>query len=285
MAAAEQSFFATPFAGPGGRLIASPFQFVGDDDTFLRIVSVSSVPGVVVAVQGRRIDSQGVLRLITETHAPLSTRTTKTQDYKLGAGALLNLTLFAQAGAPLVGQCYVMAQLMRSTGTTAIVLGTLLGGYITATQALGFPGSPVVSSLEAEPAIRAIIGTAVPANSELLETCPTGARWEVLSWAATLNTDATAGNREYLLAYRVGGLPFGFFLPLTAIPPSRAEFSGWCPNYPGNTSTTFQADINALPQRLILRASDSIGTLTNFISAADNWTPPRYTVREWLEVV
>ena len=111
-------------------MISSPFQFVADSDTFLRVVSVCSVAGVTLAIQGRRLDEKGQLQALTETHAPSSDRSVRTQDYALGVGAVLNLTVFASAGTPLKGQCYVMVQLLRNFGGTAIVLGTLLGAGV-----------------------------------------------------------------------------------------------------------------------------------------------------------
>src|SRR5262252_2154961 len=131
-----------PSIAGGARVIASPFQFLGDADTWLRVTSACSVAGVVLAIQGRRLDDNGELKPITETHAPNSDRSIKTTEILLGAGALLNLTVFASAGTPLVGQCYVMIQLLRSHGATAIVLGTILGGYVTANLAFGFRGPP-----------------------------------------------------------------------------------------------------------------------------------------------
>src|SRR5204863_2582589 len=92
-------------------------------------------------------------------HVPNTDRSVKTSDHPLGVGQLLNLTVFASAGAPLIGQTYVKVQLIRGVGAAAIVLGTLLGGYVTAVHALGFPGSPIENSLTATPAIRYITGT------------------------------------------------------------------------------------------------------------------------------
>ena len=91
--AGEIASLATPFAAPGGRIIASPFQFATDDDTYLRIVTANSAAGVVLAVNGRRVASDGQLYAINETHTPNTDRSTKTQDFKLGKGALLNLSI------------------------------------------------------------------------------------------------------------------------------------------------------------------------------------------------
>src|SRR6266851_4643710 len=113
MDAAEVAFPGDAGSAFGGRAVAGSGAFILDADTQLRIVSVNSVAGVVVGIQGLRLDPTGQAQPIQETHTPASNRTTTTQDYKIGAGVLLRLTLFVTAGAPLVGQTYVMAQLVR----------------------------------------------------------------------------------------------------------------------------------------------------------------------------
>lgn len=284
--AGEQVFPAltTPFAAGGARVISSPFQFVADADTFLRVVSVCSVAGVVLAVQGRRVDDQGALKAITETHTPASTRTVTTTTFRPGVGAILNLTVFAASGAPLIGQCYVMVQLLRSSGATAIVLGTLLGGCVTSTQALGFPGSPVVSSLEVEPVTRQIGGTKPAAGAEISETCPTGARWEMLGILTQFQAGGAAGTRFPDLRLRSGGATVAQFLSNVGIAPGGFGLISWGPNLPQITYAGFGYATAAYAGRLILRAGDSFVTDTPGIAAADQYEGPNYQVREWLEV-
>lgn len=275
---------ATPFVSAGARVIASPFQFVADVDTAIRVVSVCSAAGVVLAVQGRRFDERGQLQVITETHTPASNRTTTTTTFKPGAGALLNLTVFAAQGAPLVGQCYVMVQLLRSTGATAIVLGTLLGGYVTSTQALGFPGSPVMSSTEGEPVSRAILGTTPAAGAEWIETVPTGARWELLSVFYGFTADATIAQRISDLVLRSSATNFLRLLSNASIAAAETWAISWAPNLPSIIYAGLFAAAASLPQRPILRAGDTFGSVTTGIQAGDQYTAPRYILREWLEV-
>lgn len=287
MAATEQVFAASPLYAAGQRIVQSPFQFVADADTFLRIVSVCSVSGVTVAIQGRRLDEHGELQVLEETHAPNSNRTTKTQDYKLGLGAVLNLALFASQGAPLSGQCYVMAQLLRNFGGTAIVLGTLLGGYVTATQALGFPGSPIVSSTSGEPAIRNIIGTTPAAGVEWLETVPTGARWSLANIIALLTTNSTAVARQVFFHVKdAGGHDLGYYAQANSQNASTQQFYTMGPGLFSTQASGggITVDTQACPNPLLMTAGCTIGSFTGNLQGGDQWSQPQYTVREWLEV-
>lgn len=284
MPAIERAFTAQPSSSAGGSVIASPFQFTTDPDTFLRAVSACSVAGVTIAIQGRRWDERGNLVAITEQHTPNSDRSTKTQDYAIGAGAVLNLTTFASAGSPLVGQCYVMIQLLRNFGGTAVVLGTLLAGYITARQALGFPGSPIQSSILGEPTPRVIAGTLPPAGVDLNETVPTGARWELLRVYAVLVTNATVISRWPFLGLFSGGLQNYFATVDTAQQQGTTGSWKWAQNLPISSSIAQQHFSLPLPLPALLLAGNTFGTVTVGMQAADQYTQFRYVVREWLEV-
>src|SRR5216684_7447604 len=89
-----------------------------------------------------------------------------------------------------------MGQLLRYVGGTAIVLGTLLGGYVTAVQALGFPGSPVSNSLDGTPPAVEGNGNTPAVGADTFDTVPLGARWEILYYSAKLTTSAAVANRR-----------------------------------------------------------------------------------------
>src|SRR5213592_1900599 len=173
----ERVFVAQPLASAGGRIIASPFQFYVTGEDHLRVISVNSLAGVRLKLQGRFIDTSGKLDAFSYDHIPTSDRTATTTMHQLGVGAVLNLTVFASTGAPVSGQTFVIVQLTRGLGAAAIVLGTLLQGYVTSAQHLGWPGSPIVTSTAGEPLIRKIVGTTPGAGNNINETVPTGARW------------------------------------------------------------------------------------------------------------
>jgi hypothetical protein len=284
MAQREQVFQAQPPIFGGARLLPSPSQFFLTGEDRLRVVSANSLAGVVLKIQWRTALFSGEVKPNSELHTPNSDRTTKTQDYELGTGSLLNVTVFAGAGAPLSGQTFVMVQIIRGSGAAAVVLGTLLAGYVTAIQALGFPGSPITPSVAGEPYLRAIVGTAPAAGGIIQETVPTGARWEMVSWYFTLTTAVAVADRKPFMQATIAAIVGGVVTNFSTLPASSfGQF-------------TFQAalastsdPVNGLYQagwgtRWLLPAGAVMATSARNLQPADQLSAPSYTVREWLEV-
>lgn len=285
--AGEVVFERSTAVSVGGRVIVSPTSFYLTGEDRLRIVSANAKAGVALAVQWRTASLAGETKPSAQVHTPNTDRSVKTEDYELGTGTLLNVTVFARSGAPVVGQTYVMVQLVRGIGAAAIVLGTLLGGYVSAGEALGFPGSPIQNSLESGGYYRAINGTAPAAGVEVSETVPAGARWQLLMLGMSLLTDGTVVNRWPILE-----LLMAIGLPLQIVPPAPV---------PAGTLLAYDAAIGllaqnqttagallrfnvALPAEHRLLTGQGFRTFTPGLAAGDGWTQPHYLVREWLEL-
>lgn len=280
----ERAFFAQPIPGAGGRIIASPFQFVSTGEDNLRITSVNSLVGVHLKVQGRRLDSSGDIKSAAWDHTPSSDRMPTTSDVELGSGALLNLVVFASAGSPKQGQTFVIVQLIRGVGTAAIVLGTLLQGYVTGTQGLGWPGSPIQSSIEGGGIYRVVSGTQPAVGVFIQEIVPTGARWDVISLAVDLTTDATVITRQPIVTFLSGGIGQAAAWNYGAIAASTARTFMWSQglaldNVPANGSL-----VSGLPVNLVLLGGSQIFVNCAFLQAGDQFGAPLLSVREWLEV-
>jgi hypothetical protein len=273
----------SPIVG-GGRIVPSPSAFYVTGEDRLRIVSVNSLTGVSLKLQWRFANPDGQAIPSSQDHTPNTNRSVKTQDYQLGIGALLNITVFASSGAPRVGQTYVMVQLVRGFGTAAIVLGTLLAGYVTSTQALGFPGSPIASSLEGGGLIRTIQGATPAPGAEFRETVPTGARWQLLEAQGTLTTSAAAGARRPILVWSVNGAQVGASAQVTDVNPSGGGTFNWAQGMPLAAAIFPGTNVVGLPMDLQLLDADFFASQTSGLAAGDQWTLTRYMVREWLEV-
>lgn len=280
----EKAFVAPPIQAAGGRVIASPFQFYTTGEDNLRVVSVNSVSGVEIALQGRMIDSKGTITAARWTHTPLSSRTARTTDFPLGVGAVLNLTVSASAGSPLIGQTYVIVQLVRGMGAAAIVLGTLLAGYVTAKQALAFPGSPIVQSIAEGGCYRQISGTTPALGGEISETVPTGARWFVIAISAVLTTSAAVASRTPNLFFGAGaGDYFGAGQPIV-VNASSATAYWWAIGMPLTVQVGQMGSVAGLLADNRMLAGFTFSTRTSNLQAGDQWSPPVYLVQEWLEV-
>lgn len=281
--ATERFFLAAPFPIGGRGVVVSPFQFATSGEENLRIESVGSLTGVRVAVHYRYWTPTGGIQANTQFHTPHSDRTIARSDFQLGAGALLNLTVFADAGSPHIGQTFVRIQIVRGLSGATIVLGTLLQGYVTGSQDLGWPGSPIQSSIEGGGVLRAVTGTQPAAGQIISETVPTGARWELLAIAADLTTSAVAGDRRPRLhvtraAGRVAASP-----QAGVQPPSKTQTHYWETGVPLAVELTDNANVAGLPVPTLLLAGESIQVFVDTLAASDQWSAPRLSVREWLE--
>jgi hypothetical protein len=284
MAQREQVFQGQPPIFGGARLLPSPSQFFLTGEDRLRVVSANSLAGVALKIQWRTALFTGAVVPTSETHTPNSDRTTKTQDFELGTGSLLNVTVFAGAGSPVSGQTFVMVQIVRGVGAAAIVLGTLLAGYVTSVQALGFPGSPIVASTTGEPVPRAIVGTTPAAGSFVTETCPTGARWEIVTVFAQFTTSGVAGSRQPWFQVNYGANPAGVTTWDVVVPAANTVDLTYGQNL--NPGENFANTIITMPIPLgqRLRAGDQFFLGAVGLLAGDQFTAPVYQVREWLEV-
>lgn len=285
--ATETAFLAEPIPAAGGKVIASPFQFYTTGEDRLRVTSVCSLTGVTIAVQGRLLALDSTIQANTWTHTPHSDRTTKQTEIDIGAGAVLNLTCFASAGSPKIGQCFVIVQLIRGSDSAAVVLGTLLQGYITGTQQLAWPGSPIQDSISGGGYVRSIIGTMPAKGASVSETVPTGARWELLGIRVELDPDATGATRDVVLDIIANGVGTVLLLTngQTAVADDVGDTFSWAQgaNFSKTTVGSFYGAA-AAPARYILNAGDKIVILRTAAGVNDQFQAPIYTVREWLEV-
>ena len=284
MAPTEKAFVAQPVTTGGGRVISSPFQFYTTGEDSLRILSANSVAGVTLKIQARFVDSFGKIQANSWDHTPNADRSIAATEFEMGVGALLNLTVFAGSGAPMIGQTFVIVQLIRGSGVAAIVLGTLLQGYVTTQQAIGWPGSPIVSSTDGEPAIRTILGTAPAAGVEISETVPTGARWRLISLTARLQTAIGGANRIPYLFFSTGVGTFGVYPQVGSTPANNVAYQTWGAGVPAVVAPGFDDTSTGIPETHVLPAGSSVRTVTNNIQAGDQYTAPAYSVQEWLEV-
>lgn len=281
----EQAFVASPIASAGGRVITSPFQFYTSGEDHLRLRVANSKVGVFVQLFGRFVTSRGTLQSFEHTHQPSADRAVSTSTIALEVGAVLNLTVVAIGATPAIGQTFVLVQLVRGLGPAGVVLGTLLQGYVTSTQHLAWPGSPIVSSTEGEPVLRTILGTLPAPATDFAETVPTGARWELVSVCAELTVQGVPPDRRAELYFPSAIGTLGFYVMPFTHPPGNACQYTWAPNLP-NVQTAFSSTMNCpILARPLLLAGQSFNSGVFSMAALDSWQAPKYTVREWLEVL
>lgn len=263
---------------------AGPYNFEFTPNDRLRISVANSLVGVRVEAHYRVAGRDGRIQTTSQPFTPTTDRTVTTLDWPIGDGYLLNVTVIVASGAPKRGQTFVKLEAIRGGGFATTVLGTLVEGYVTGNQNIGWPGSPIESSTDGDGYARFVTGTDPGVFSEILESVPSGARWELLSVVATLVTNATAGNRLPNLGFD-DGVTIYARAPMTAtVGPSLSVPLYWQQGAWFNPAVVASTPIAPLPQRLILASGHRISTQTTNISAGDNWGAPLLGVREWLEV-
>jgi hypothetical protein len=286
MVASERQIIAQPTASAGGRVISSPFQFYTTGEDRLRVTSFNSLPGVALKIQSRFVDSAGKVQANADDHVPLSNRTARITEHELGNGALLNLTVFASAGAPQIGQTFVIVQLIRGASAAAIILGTLLQGYVTASQHLGWPGSPIQLSTEGQGSLRSIAGTNPAIGAEINESVPTGARWQFISALINFTASANVATRCPRFAFfdPAIGQYLGVYTSGLSITASQNVANTWAAGMGTALYESFFIPLTPLPTDTPLRAGTQFRTLTAGMQANDQYTGITYYTREWLAV-
>lgn len=266
------------------KVVVSPYPFATADDDMLRVTVVNSLPNVAVEVHGRLVTRNGEQNPFRFVVGATSNRVALTRDFSLAGGFVSNLSAFASGAAPTQGQTFVIVQIVRGSGVAAFVLGTLLSSYVTATQPIGWPGTPIENSLEGKGCVRLIDGTSPAMNAEVNEAVPSGARWRLVYFQALLTTSAVALDRAPRLSFNVGSPAF-IHLPIcNTVPASKQRYCSWFEGAAFNSDHSTNVSSGSLPASAILTAGQVVATNTENLSAGDQYSNVTYAVEEWIDV-
>jgi len=259
-------------------LVDSDAIYVTGED-HLRLTSFNSLAGVVLALEGRFMNCEGVIIPIVERHVPNTDSTAATSLITLAEGFLGNVQVRATSGAPQQGQCFVLVELVRGRLGAIQPLATLLQGYASDVQRLAWPGSPLASSVAGTGLSRSVTGINPAANVEISDAVPTGRRWRLYNWFATLVADANVANRTVTLVIDDG------VNTIFQIDASAAQTAGQTRSYeayatgvaPDLSGTTFRLPA---PFPIDLAAGSRIRTVTANRQVGDDWSAAQLLVEE-----
>ena len=252
-------------------------------DEDLRITSYNALASVVLSVRARMYEADGRVTDSIDSHTPNTNRTAATSIVRTAEGWLLGGEVFVSSAAPLLGQTFVVVEVVRGESTAAIATQLLAAGYVTAKQPLLFPQTVPSSSLDGGGALRSIAGTTPGAGAEISETVPTGARWKLLAFAAQLVTSAAAANRVPALFVDDGATVL-YRAPVNVNEVASSTWqNSWIPVGSFNQTASGNVVREVLPVELFLGAGYRLRTVTTAIQAADQWSAVQYLVREWIE--
>jgi hypothetical protein len=282
--AVEQVFLAQPVPSAGGRVIVSPFQFAVDGGDHLRIEGWNTLTGVSLQVSYRFARLAGTITAHRRDLALTADRLSTALVVALEPGYLVNLVVLVTGAAPSIGQTFVSIKLQRGLGAAAITLGLLVQGYVTAAQGLGWPGSPISDSVSGGGYLRNITGTDPAVGSEVAETVPVGARWELIGFRIVLVTSPTVIARRPILIFMTAAL----VTYMSSSSPSVSAAS-LTKEYVWNQDLAIAVEIASdrgqagVPGAQLLAGNAIRVACINF-QADDNWDAPTFTVKEYLEV-
>lgn len=272
-----------PSAPASGRVTPSSFPFYTTGEDNLRVTSWNTAAGAVLKINGRTIDASGKATPDSWDHTPTANRVATVTDITLSGSTLLNVAVFGVGTAQQIGQTFVKMELIRGIGAGAIVLGTILQGYVTNTQALAWPGSAIQTTLDSGGYFRDIAGTTPPAGNAVVETVPTGARWELHGLAFTDVSGGGAVPVQVLFRSASGNTIGGMISPFNH-PGAGASvdliFTAGGPTPYSATSAGTTRMYGGLPYPMVLQAG---GSFTVLNLGAQTYTNIFYSVREWLE--
>ena len=267
---------------PASLMAPSSIYLTGEE--WLRVTTVANV-SVTLTVVGRVLvaNTDEVIPFVF-THTPNSNRTIATQNQALPEGWLLGVSVFASSGTPAVGAVWISLDIIRGFGAVGVIVQSLTAGFCSTSFTLSWPGSSVVGPTGGTGNLRAIVGTTPAAGADITETVPTNAKWQLLSFAASLTTAAAVATRtpDFLIDdgtnidYQVG--------------PTATQAASLTRLYAVGASVgnAWQNDaaVNNWPgyNPMLIPSGGRIRTSTGSIQAADQWTSPKYTVLEWMTV-
>lgn len=172
----------------------------------LRLTVWNSLVGVEVTLYFRILRPSGDVEpgFLPMTGIPTD-RTPKAQAVPVGEGFLLSAIVTVNPPSlPPRGRVFVKLELTQTPDLTSIPLQVLCADYITAQTPVGFPGTPVRSSVEGPGALVSYPIADPPIGNPAILTVPAGLRWRPLMVEGQLACDATAGPRTVTLTFDNG---------------------------------------------------------------------------------
>lgn len=272
-----------PSLGP-----ASPIYLTGEDA--IRLTAFNSAAGVTLSLRGRflpapQFDAEVPARVGPFQHdlIPATDRTASLLTRTLGEGWLLDWSVLASAGTPLVGQCYAVVSIVRGTSGNVLELSTISEGYVTAKQRLGGPFGLQQSCPEGGGALRVIAGATPGAGAEIAETVPANTRWDLIALKFSFLTAVAVANRVVRLAFDDGVNTFW------QVSTATNQAASTNVTYAAGQGTPFFAfaadsfDLLPLPDNLTIGPGMRWRTVTSALQAADQYSSVFYLVRERIE--
>jgi hypothetical protein len=258
-----------------------PGRFV-DGTEVLRLTMFNAAAGVAGVLSGRMLVDGGRVVPFADPLVPTTARAASVFDKQLPRGWLLSAGVRLSAGSPIEGQTFAALSIGWGAGSQFTELELLTSGSVTAARKLGWPGGAILGPMDAAGALRSITGTNPAAGAEISETVPTGARWRLRGFTATLVSSAVAATRRVSLVVDDGANIN------IAVQATDAQITALTRLYSGPNAGSYvvaQTSTIGLPfsDRIELLAGARIRTITQNLDVGDDWSAPQLLVEERIE--
>jgi hypothetical protein len=276
----ERILPAVPVRG-GKTLLASSFEFAFTGEDAIEITSVCLEGAYTVEMTGRWLNTDGSIQVFSQQHVCAAPAAWSTTYHYVGRGYLLNATVRVITGTPNPAALFVRVDVVRGQVNAAVVVGTLIQGYVTARQWRAWPGSPLQDASEGPPTLKTGHLGAFAGGVEATWGPTTPARWNLLSVRLILVTAGAAGVRYPMLTYVDG---FGREFARSGNPGSCN--TGVTATFEWSQGLTLQglASPNAFVGGLLsapgLAPGMTLQTLTSGLALTDHWDEGVYLVEE-----
>jgi len=277
------------FPNPNTRaqVIVSPYQMpIGDEDSF-RLNAAANGSGVIISADYRWLSPDGTIQVNSRTLSVPATRTVAEAEFRTGEGYLLSVVIRTTGELAPFTLCYVSLELIRGFTGARIVMGQIIGGYVTNRHGLAWPGTPIIDSLEGPGvSVGAAVGSS-PAGTEPTLVVPLGAFYRVHSLVSSFVAGAAAANR-FLYAQKIGNADISWLIAnLTPMTANQGGTATWAPGLPLNSvnySAGGYVQTNGLPEQVPLRPGEFITLGALNMQAADQFARADFEYTEWLQV-
>lgn len=258
----------------------APVENYITQDMFLSIQHWASVAGISITITARLLLPDGTLKLSQQVLVTTSDRSKQGGTVALTEGFLLSVVV--QIASPNVeDRIFVSVRLSKGSIGQATIVQQLCAGYPNINRFVTWPPGVHEGSSETNGYINSVTGTTPGAGSEISETVPSNARWELLSFHYSLTTSATVATRQSALIIDDGT---NILWESTQINQQAASLVYGYSFFPGSPQIAAQtvSVIVASPIGIQLLPGFRIRTTTLNLQAGDQYTPPQYLVKEWI---
>jgi hypothetical protein len=269
------------------RVSLSRSPFYCEQDYVLTIVMVSSVANLSVKVFVRFETLDGDRTPQGTIFAPTGDRTQNVFQMYLGEGLLHGVAVrLVQTGID-VGSVFALVFLGQSFLPNTTQIAVLFAGHPTNTAPIAWLGASN-DPPDRIGVYRGIVGTTPAAGGEILETCPAGARWDLISCLLTFAPDGTGTTRYPTLLVTNATNENLLAAPSAAVAASTGQVISFSQSplqqqvagaIPGATYSWVP-----LPKPCTLLGGDQFSTVTHGIASGDRYAAPNYFVIETLRL-